>query len=112
MEWRIYYEHSTYSSEDGGAEDAPGLGIQAIAIRDEVVGRMIWWRRDFYWNEGGRWYGGDIFGLWDYLARPGFKKVGFGRSVPNALWNDIVKRVLEDPDLPAKSGWVDEEGQP
>jgi hypothetical protein len=111
MEWKIYYANSTYSDEDGPLQDAPSLGVQGIAVADDVVGRAVLWRYDYYWHEG-RWFGGDIFGLWDYLARPGLKKVGFGRSLTNEQWNEVVKRVLEDPALPPKSGWTPDERRP
>jgi hypothetical protein len=113
LNWKIYYDNgNTYSDGDGSVEDAPGLGVLGISIADSIVGRHLVSRRDYYWYDLGRWFGGDVFGLWDYLQRPGFKKVIFGRSTTNEDWNTALKRMLEDPDLPPKSAWSDDEIRP
>jgi hypothetical protein len=83
MKWRIYYgDGSLYSDGDGSPFDAPGRDVQAIAVEDAQVGRTIHSRRDFYWWSSIGWWGGDLFGLYDYLLTPGPRKVIFGRSLP------------------------------
>jgi hypothetical protein len=112
IRWRIWYEGgATFSDLDGIAFDAPARGVQAIAQAEPSVGRQINAHRDFYWwrPEKGQWFGGDIFGLWDYLVEPGPKKVIFGRSVKNEEYDAVIKRVLADPDLPAKTARLPEE---
>jgi len=94
--WRIYYgDGSTYSDDDGDVFDAPALDVQAIAFRtsepDHKTGHMPVFRFDYYWWEpNGDWYGGDLFGLYDYLTRPGPKKVVFGRTVSNTAHQACV----------------------
>jgi hypothetical protein len=107
--WRVYYGDGTVY--DGSPEDAPALNVQAVAVHDPVVGRFIWSARDFYWWESGQWFGGDIFGLWDYLARPGWRKVLFGRSLTRGEYEKAMKHAIEDPELPAKSAWDDREAR-
>ena len=110
--WRIWYDGGgTYANTDGSPYDAPARGIQAIAQAEPAVGRQINAHRDFYWWDEAKqqWFGGDLFGLWDYLIEPGPKKVCFGRSVKNEEYQDVIKRVLADTDLPAKSARHPEE---
>jgi hypothetical protein len=107
--WRVYYgDGSTF---DGDPSEAPALNVQAIAVADPVVGRFVWSARDFYWWEHDQWFGGDLFGVFDYLQRPGWKRVLFGRSIPRATFEAVMKRALEDEDLPAKSAWDDREAR-
>lgn len=106
--WRIYYgDGSVYSSSDGLPESAPGLDVQAIAKSDPLVGRVILHGGEidagYYWYEAGEWYNGDIFGLFDYLQRPGFKVVKFGRSIPTDKFREILQLAVNDPGFPAKS---------
>jgi hypothetical protein len=110
--WRIYYgDDTTYDDDDGAPWDAPALGVQAIAVPDAAVGRLIWSRYDYYWwdPDEDRWIGGDLFGCWDYLTRPGPRKVIFGRTIPWANHSAIMARAVQDPDLPLKSAWDERE---
>jgi len=110
--WKIYYGSGvTYGPTSGPLEDAPALNVQAIAVADPTLGRFIWSQRDFYWWDAGQWFGGDIFGLWDYLARPGWRKVLFGRSLVRAEFERVMHQALADPDLPAKSAWDEREAR-
>lgn len=112
VSWRVYYgDGASYSDADGPPWDAPCVNTQAVAMVDDRVGRFILSHYDYYWWEAdqGRWYGGDQFGLWDYLTRPGWRKVLFGRSLANDRFDAVMRRALEDPDLPAKSGWSPKE---
>lgn len=103
--WAIYYDDSSrYTDADGAPEDAPARGVIAIAQEHPEVGRVTLTRDDFYWWMGDDgWYGGDIFGLWDYLCTPGWKRVLFGRSVPDERYHAIVEQATEDDYLPSKS---------
>jgi hypothetical protein len=103
MKWRIYYDDgSTFSDEDGPPEMAPGLGVQIIVDPHPSVGRRMLHSHDYYWHGGG-WQGGDIFGFWDYLQRPGLKVVKFGRTIATAAFDAIYRRAKTDPGFPAKS---------
>ena len=107
--WRIYYgDGSTYDENDGPPAEAPKRNVQAIVVTDDAVGFAVMESFDFYWydpvdREPDEWYGGDRFGLFDYLIRPGSKIVLFGRSIPTAEYEAIVKAAREDPDFPRKS---------
>lgn len=113
-EWRVYYDDgTTYDDGDGPPGQAPKQGVICTVHRDAEVGRQIITHYDFYWwnADAGCWWGGDIFGLWDYLTRPGEKVVLFGRSVPNDHYREIHRRAVEDADFPRKSAWKDTENR-
>ena len=110
MQWRIYYtDGATYSDADGPLEDAPGLGVLVIAQRDPDAGRELLHRKDYYYHEGGRWVGCDLFGLWDYLGRPGWRKVVAGRNAPYPVYSAVYEAARTDPELPAKSALLIDE---
>ena len=103
-EWRVYYgSGASFDSTQGPPETAPCVDVQAIVQADPSVGRHVLTRFDFYWRDRNEWFGGDLFGLWDYLARPGLKIVKFGRALPNDRYQEIMRRANNDPDLPRKS---------
>ena len=79
--WRVYYgDGSIFSDKDGDPKDAPSLNVQAITCEPDGI-----------------WNGGDIFGLFDYLHRPGMKRVLFGRAVTNKQYDDAVTLSRSDP---------------
>jgi hypothetical protein len=108
--WRVYYDDgATYSNLDGPVEAAPALGVQCIVKRDaapalESVGRVVMEGFDHYWWSGSEWWGADAFGLWDYLQRPGWKRVLFGRTLSTSDFVAIRRRALSDPGFPPYSG--------
>lgn len=90
MKWRIYYDDGrTFSNEDGELKDAPSFGVQAIVCEPDL------------------WGCGDFVGLIDYLARSGIVK--FGRLCPNEVYDLILKKAREDPDM-GKNRHVYEQG--
>jgi len=103
IDWKVYYgDGSTISSNDSEAEDIPSRNVICIVNKHEDVGRQIVTRHDYFWFDG-FWTGGDIFGLFDYLLCPGWRKVLFGRTIKTDQYDQIVKRALKDPDFPVKS---------
>lgn len=102
MRWIIHYgDRQTFSDEDGDALDAPALNVQCIVQAaddpNNSLGRGLQAEFDFYWFEPEaeeQWVGGDIFGLWDYLTRPGPKKVIFGRSIDTRTHMEIRMEAL------------------
>ena len=102
IKWRIYYsDGSTYSDEDGTPADAPGSGVICAACYDEDNRRKLAVSADYYVYEagmspGGRWLGVDLFGLWDYLARPGWKTVKFGRMVGDSQFRQVMLAATND----------------
>ena len=109
MRWKIHYgDGSTFSSNDGDPFDAPALNVQIIVVRDDdpssQLGRYPVHRFDYYWWDEPDWFGGDLFGLFDYLSRPGAKRVLFGRTVANAEHQAIIDGALADPDMIRRPG--------
>jgi hypothetical protein len=114
VRWRIYYgDGSTFDSGQGEPADAPSLNVQAIVQRDPSphgVGRFVihgGGQRpnrvplDYYcWDaERGIWLGCDLFGLWDYLSRPGWKRVLFGRTITDDAYQKIITTAGYDKDF-------------
>lgn len=102
MRWRIYYDNGDAWDSDMGLEDAPGRGVLVIAQADADVGKELLHRKDFYYFDG-RWFGCDLFGLWDYLERPGLKKVVAGRNATHRNYHATYERARTDTDLPYKT---------
>lgn len=111
--WRIYYVGgATYSDRDGAVEDAPGLGVLVIGQADPDVGRELRYGSDFYIWEADRWLAVDQYGLWDYLARPGWRKVVAGRTVAPRDMARAYAAAFADPDLPPKTARLTGEDAP
>lgn len=107
--WRVYYDDGTTAdSGDYSIETVPTRGVLAVVEPDERVGRIVLSGHDYYVWRDGAWYGiFDRFGLWDYLASPGCKRVLFGRTVPTDTYASVYRRAIEDDDFPRKSAWDD-----
>ena len=104
LPWRIYY--TSGATYDSAPEDAPERGVQCIVTADPTTGRAILSKFDFYcWHEDREvpWDGHDIFGLFDYLASPGWKRVVFGESIPNEAFAAIHEAAENDPDFAPRS---------
>lgn len=103
IEWKVYYgDGSSISDIQTDAHLIPGRNVVCIVNKHPEVGMQIVTRHDYYWFDK-IWFGGDLFGLYDYLLTPGWKKVLFGRTIPTEQYEDIVKLALTDEDFPAKS---------
>lgn len=109
-EWRVYYgDGSTYDDTDGPPHLAPKRGVQAIVRTHPRVGFLVLEGHDYYWYGRGEWFGGDRFGLFDYLSRSGRKVVLFGRSIRRDEYESIVEDARNDDDFPRKSASLPEE---
>jgi len=108
VRWKIYYGDG---AEYGGAGNndastAPTLNVQAIAQEADIaIGRKTVSRYDFYWYCNDEWFGGDLFGLFDYLVQPGYKVVKFGRAINRLEFEKILNRAVTDTDLIPKVAW-------
>jgi len=90
--WLIFYDdRDPYS---GLPEVAPERGVQAVIQEDETTGWYAITGHDFYVWLGTEWQGVDHFGLWDYLASPGWKRVLFGRMIKAERYEEIQKAAL------------------
>lgn len=98
--WRIWYgDGSTYSDDDGPLDAAPATNVVCVTYHTDdpkhAHGHMIVHKFDFYWWDEPDWYGGELFGLFDYLCRPGPKKVVFGRTLPDEQFTQILMRAID-----------------
>lgn len=106
--WRIYYDGGTADWRQA-VETIPGEGVIAIVQADDTpgdpyaVGRQVLFDRDFYWWEGDGWVMGDAYGLFDYLRRPGWKKIVAGRTVDRRRYKATLTQAVTDPDFPVKT---------
>jgi hypothetical protein len=95
-EWAVFYADGTIDASGTSSPEAvPKTGVIAIA-HNTSDGKRIQRGRDYYWwtddsNYG--WYGGDIFGLWEQLVKPGKHIVLFGRSVQDSNFTRIMDEV-------------------
>ena len=102
-DFRIYYDGgSTY---EGAPENAPAFGVLVIIEKDKDSGRRYVMTKDYFCWVGDKWLATDQIGMWDYMQQPGWKKVLFGRMVDNDYWYSVMKRVIADPDFPARTNW-------
>ena len=115
MLWKLYYQDTTYSSDDGLWGGAPPRGVQALATPHPTSNREIQ-TGDFYfwppWCESP--ISGDLFGVVDYLIeigidtdddmwlRPVIERqhgIKWGRSLDSGTYNSLFQRIVEDADL-------------
>lgn len=110
--WRIWYGDETiFDARNGTAYEAPARNVQLITNANQDHGWYACRVNDYYWYrpETDSWMGGDIFGLFDYLIEPGVKRVLFGRTIADDVYDRIFSKALKDPDLPTKTGWRPDE---
>ncbi len=93
--WSVYYDDGSVISQDTPVENTPGRGVLVIAqvLNGEAYVR---WGHDFWWWDGRQWWGADLFGLFDQLSLPGWKKVLFGRTVSNEQFGEVTARAMRD----------------
>ena len=113
-EWKIYYGDDTeLSNLESDPCDVPKTNVQAVVQNHAAHGHHVEHATDYYvYYDDGLWRGVDQFGLWDYLAQPGYKIVLFGRWVSNDQFKEILQRALRDPDVPKRSAWGKYERRP
>jgi hypothetical protein len=113
MKWKVWYSDGTTATDrDDDVFSVPGRNVQIVAQDDQHVGREMLHSTDWYWWEDGRWLGGDIHGMVDYLSRPGHKKVLMGRMIPNLQWDGIMRTALLDDYINAKTARLSREKLP
>lgn len=110
VEWRIYYSNfTTFDSTQGKPEDAPSFGVICIVFPDDIVGRQIMHRWDWYYYHSVdcKWWGCDLTGLLDVLLHNlPFSALKQGRNVSNQDYAIIMGMADKDPDFPPRSGSV------
>lgn len=109
MKWRIYYGDGSTVDAGTPVEEAPTRDVQLIVQADPDVGWAMYHMRDYYVWIGESWLGVDNFGLWDYLARPGWKRVLFGRTLLRQEFASIYERAKAARDFAKKNGFLPSE---
>lgn len=107
--WAVYYDDGTrVTDRETRIPDLPSRGVLAVVQPDPDVGRIVISGHDYYvWrSEHESWYGVfDNFGLWDYLASPGWKRVLFGRTTDTETYRRVYEKALNDGAFPRKTAW-------
>lgn len=97
LDYTIYYEdESIVTPITCELADTPAFGVLVIVQYDPVSGWYCRTGKDYYCWQVDEWTEVDIFGLWDYLAQPGWKKVLYGRTVPNEKYQKILQQALQE----------------
>jgi hypothetical protein len=107
VDWLIlYHDGSTFSSEDGGPEEAPRTGVMDVYYCSEETGVSVEHSNDGIWIwRDGLWMGTDNFGWHDYLFnQPGWLVMLFGRTLRDVDWQSKVKTVASEIMKTPKSG--------
>ena len=108
MHWEILYDDGTrYSARDGAYWSAPRVGVQAVLQDDPDVGVELVHSPDGYWcRKGGRWYGMDREGMYDYLRTHMSPELCVlqGRWVSHERWAEIQAMVRD-----RKTAWKQHE---
>jgi hypothetical protein len=99
--WEVFYaDGSTFGSDQGAPQDAPGLGVIVIAQEHEVQGERPYLQHmtDYYVWLGQRWLGCDLFRLWQYffVERYDFPQAALaGQTVSNRQYMEIREQAKE-----------------
>lgn len=109
VQWRVYFDDGATVDSTTPLEDVRGDGVQVIVQRDDTpgdvyaVGRELLYDADFYCWRDDRWFRCDLYGLFDYLRHPGWRKVVAGRTAHRAAYKTALLRAQQDSDFPLKS---------
>ena len=99
MRWRIYYDDGTvFSDEDGPFSKAPSDGVLAVVERDEQVGYVIYYGKDFYYELPDDGTIGMADDIGPFLRLLGCVKFGrwTGRTTWAREWDRIVAESQRD----------------
>ena len=103
--WKIYYaDGSTFSSDEGSHEEAPGDGFICVVGYTPAGDRYILHGKNHYrWDdELGMWFGMDWHGVLDFVRwKCHFKD---GRMVDGDRFRDLMNMAHRDPDFPQRKG--------
>lgn len=118
LEWAIWYsDGSIFTSQDGPPELAPVFGVLVIVLNDPFLGWNTQSGSDYYgWDDRGdgpKWWGilSDL-ALASYLAKPGWKRVLIGESIPSETFSQVFEEIRNHPQWGQKSGFRRRENRP
>lgn len=102
VRWVIWYaDGSSFTSIDGGPEDAPRLYVICIVVARQSCGRYVLAEQNFYcWHfDTHCWVPHDANGRDQYLSAPGIQKVVLsGYWVDRDLYTKIRSHALKGDD--------------
>jgi hypothetical protein len=110
LEWRVYYaDGTTFDSEQGAPEDAPGTRVVLIIQRhsDPRERPFFQWMKDYYVWKHERWFAVDQGAFMFYIFTEKYpcpKTALAGETVTNEMWLEIQERAKVDPDFFQSSG--------
>ena len=94
--FKIFYENgTTYDEKTGLLDRAHKQGVVAI-LMESGRGQRLEKDCEFYCYYPHGWVGVAQYGLYDYLATPGFKLVLFGRNVNEGKYRAILHSAQND----------------
>lgn len=97
--WKIFYDDgTTFSSDDGQPHEAPAFGFICAVGYDERGERytMKGWDHYCFDEETDQWWGMDLSGLFDRLARNKVYAYKMGRTVSKTRYQEILHQSHED----------------
>jgi hypothetical protein len=102
MEWKVYYyDGTTYV---GPLEEVPIYNVLVIGQSDPQHGRKLVMGGDYYiFDDVTGWVSCDSVTVWQYMARPGLKKVLLGVMADEERWQETVKRARQDTLFPEQT---------
>lgn len=97
MAWCIYYsDGSTFSSDDGVWEDAPGWDVQVVLFSDPVTQWAMRHGGDFFrLADDGTVVSMDLIGMIDYVVNV-LGMVKAGRMLTRAEFDKVYQRAKAD----------------
>jgi len=101
--YRIYYTPDNWIETEGAelhGEKARGVQV-ILQPHPEVVVELVT-SSDYYVLRDGRWWGVDIFGLFDFLLDSGL--VLFGRTITRDEYAEVMRQAMAH-----KAGWLPRE---
>jgi len=102
VKWKIYYsDGSTIGSENVTPWSLEKRSdVQVIVQESDEHNWVTRSGSDYYvWDSRGgnpKWFRADIFGLYDYLLKPGFKCVLFGIEIESKTFREIFNKARSE----------------
>ena len=99
VRFRVYYTDGVLDDNASPYDIEHRSSVQVIVQPDNEHNWVTVTGYDFYmWDDRGgfRWFGGDVFGLHDYLLQPGLKCVLFGEHIDTARYRAILNQAIAE----------------
>ncbi len=91
--WKIFYDDgSTFSNDDGLAEEAPVDGILAIVERRQNNTVMNHHAKEYYYWTGENWVSGGV-GAMERWMRKELPALKYGRWTKESIWQKVIEEV-------------------